>query len=58
MAIRILSQNLECDNFMDELNSQEKVAILRLRYDSETQSWRIVKYVNAHKQHHHSHQSM
>ena len=36
LAIRLLSQNLECDNFMDELNSQNKAAILRLCYDGET----------------------
>ena len=54
MAIRSLSQNLECDNFMYKLNSQNKAAILRLRYDSEIQSWGIVQYINAHKQHHHA----
>ena len=53
MAIRLLSQNLECDNFIEELNSQNKASILRLHYNSETQSWGIVKYINAHKQHHH-----
>ena len=54
LAILILSQNLECDNLMDELNSQNKAAILRLRYKGETRSWGIVKYVNAHKQQHHA----
>ena len=39
---------------MDELKSQNKVAILHLRYDGETQSWGISKYINAHKQHHHA----
>ena len=39
---------------MDDINSQNKAAILCLRYDGETQSWGIVKYINAHKQHHHA----
>ena len=38
LAIRLLSQNLECDNFMEKLKSQNKAAILRLCYDGETQS--------------------
>ena len=54
MAISLLSQNLECDNFMDELNFQKKAAILRLRYDGDTRTWGIIKYINAHKQHHHA----
>ena len=54
LAIRLLSQNLECDNFMDELNSQNKAAILHLRYDCETRTWGIAKYINTHKQHHHA----
>ena len=53
LAIRLLSQNLECNNFMEELNLHKKAAILRLRYGGENQARGIVKYINAHKQHHH-----
>ena len=38
---------------MDELNAKYKSDILRLRYDGETRAWEIVKYINAHKTHHH-----
>ena len=53
LAIRLLSQNLEGDNAMDNLNVKNKSDILRLRYDGETRAWGIVKYINAHKQHNH-----
>ena len=53
LAIRILSQNLEGGNAMDELNAMNKSGILLLRYDGETRAWGIVKYINAHKTHHH-----
>ena len=53
LAIRLLSQNLEGGNAMDELNAKNKSDILRLRYGGETQSWGIVKYINAHNAHHH-----
>ena len=36
LTIRLLSQNLDCDKFMDDLNSQNKAAILCLCYNSET----------------------
>ena len=49
LAIRLLSQNLEGGNAMDELNTKNKSYILRLRYNGETQAWGIVKYINAHK---------
>ena len=39
---------------MDDLNLQNKAAILCLCYGGETRSWGIVKYVNAHKQQHHA----
>ena len=39
---------------MYELNLQNKAAILRLRFNGETRSWGIVKYINTHKQHHHA----
>ena len=42
LAIRLLSQNLECNNFMDDLNSQNKAAILCLRYGSDNRAWGIV----------------
>ena len=38
---------------MDELNVKNKSGILLLCYDGETQLWGIVKYINAHKTHHH-----
>ena len=53
MAIRLLSQNLEGCNTMDELNVKNKSGILLLCYDGETLGWGIVKYINAHKTHHH-----
>ena len=53
LAIRLLSQNLEGGNIMDELNAKNKSDILRLCYNGETQARGIVKYINAHKQHHH-----
>ena len=53
LAIRLLSQNLEGVNAMDELNAKNKSDILRLQYDGETRAWGIVKYINAHKTHHH-----
>ena len=49
LAIRLLSQNLEGGKAMDELNAKNKADILRLRYNSESQTWEIVKYINAHK---------
>ena len=51
--IRLLSQNLEGCNTMDELNAKNKLGILLLCYDGETQAWGVVKYINAHKTHHH-----
>ena len=53
LAIRLLSQNLEGCNAMDELNAKNKSGILLLRYDWETRGWGIVKYINSHKKHHH-----
>ena len=53
LAIRLLSQNLEGGNAMDELNEKNKSDILRLRYDGETQARGVVKYINAHKTHQH-----
>ena len=53
LAIRLLSQNLEGCNNMDELNAKNKLGILLLRYDGETREWGIVKYINARKTHHH-----
>ena len=38
---------------MYELRVKNKSNILRLRYDGETRAWGIVKYINAHKTHHH-----
>ena len=38
---------------MDELNVKNKSGILLLCYDGETLGWGIVKYINAHKTHHH-----
>ena len=38
---------------MDELNTKNKSDILLLCYDGETRGWGIVKYINAHKTHHH-----
>ena len=38
---------------MDEINAKNKSGILLLNYDSETRAWGIVKYINAHKTHHH-----
>ena len=54
MFVCLFFQNLECNNFMDELNVKNKADIIRLRYDGETRSWGVVKYINAHKQHHHA----
>ena len=53
MAIRLLSQNQEGGNARDDINAKNKSDILRLRYDGETRAWGIVKYINAHKHHHH-----
>ena len=53
LAIRFFSHNLEGGNAMDELNAKNKSDILHLRYDGETRAWGIVKYINAHKKHHH-----
>ena len=53
LAIRLLSQNLESNNFMDELNMKNKSDILRLNYASETRALGIVKDINDHKMHHH-----
>ena len=38
---------------MNEFNAKKKSVILLLRYDGETRAWGIVKYINAHKTHHH-----
>ena len=38
---------------MDELNTKNKSGIILLCYDGETRTWGIVKYINAHKTHHH-----
>ena len=51
LAIRLLSQNLEGGNAMDEINAKNKSDILRLCYDGETRAWGVVKYINAHKTH-------
>ena len=53
LAILLLSQIMEGSNTMDELNAKNKSDILRLCYDGETRAWGVVKYINAHKQHHH-----
>ena len=53
LAIHLLSQNLEVCNSMDELNAKNKSDILLRCYDGETRGWGIVKYINAHKTHHH-----
>ena len=54
LAIRLLSQNLEGGNAMDKLNAKNKLDILCLCYDGETQAWGIVNYINVHKTHHHA----
>ena len=53
LAIRLLSQNLEGCNAMDELNAKNKSGIVLLCYDGYIRAWGIVKYINAHKMHHH-----
>ena len=53
LAIRLLSQNLEGCNAIDGLNVKNKSGILLLCYNGETRGWGILKYINAHKTHHH-----
>ena len=38
---------------MDELNAKNKSGIVLLCYDGYIRAWGIVKYINAHKTHHH-----
>ena len=52
-SIRLLSQNLKGCNAMDELNAKNKSGIVLLCYDGYIRAWGIVKYINAHKTHHH-----
>ena len=53
LSIRLLSQNQEGCNAMEEFTSKNKSVIILLHYDGETRAWGIIKYINAHKTHHH-----
>ena len=49
----LMATNLQSSNAMDEMNVKNKADALLLRYEGEGKNWGLVKYINAHKKHHH-----
>ena len=48
-----MATNLQRSTAMDERTVKNKADALLLRYEGEGKKWGLVKYINAHKKHHH-----